>query len=181
MLADLLVPVALAKKYPGYSHLMDTISALGARKSPVRIWENVNLVLVGSLFMVSAIGQAQFFKPHQWSSTLYILGILTFASGCILAGIFPADPQKSLSTKIHGVASGIGFIALSFNPLWAVFMQPLKGVRVLNGFLFVCAVLTFSLFVASENRETGCLKYTGLYQRLNLIILYLCLSLNGIQ
>jgi len=46
--------------------------------------------------------------------------------------------------------------------------------------LFVLAVLTFVLFLTSENIDSGILQYTGLFQRLNLIILYGHLILNYI-
>ena len=35
-LGDLIVPIIIGIKYPGYNHLMDTISTLGTNKSPVQ-------------------------------------------------------------------------------------------------------------------------------------------------
>ena len=112
---------------------------------------------------------------------LYISGIIAFGIGCILAGIFPEDPKgfkESASGKIHGIASGIGFVFLILNPLWATFINAFEKYRALNIFLFGAGIITFALFMLSEKRETGLLKYTGLFQRLNLIVLYGCLILN---
>jgi len=100
-----------------------------------------------------------------------------------LAGIFPEDPKgisETISGKIHGIASGIGFIFLILNPLWAIWIAEFKNLRSVNITLFILAILTFILFVTSENINNGILQYTGLFQRLNLIILYGHLILNYI-
>jgi len=180
-LADLLIPVILGLKYPGYDHFLDTISTLGTKESPVGKQESINLIVVGILFLVFALGQRFAFKNMGWSHNLYIYGIIAFGIGCVLAGIFPEDPKgfiETISGKIHGIASGIGFIFLLLNPLWAAFIDAFEKYRALNIFLCGAGIITFALFVFSKKRETGFLKYTGLFQRLNLIVLYGCLILN---
>jgi hypothetical protein len=180
-LADLLIPVILGFKYTGYDHFRDTISTLGTKESPVKKQESINLIIVGILFLVFALGQRFAFKNVGWSHNLYICGIIAFGIGCILAGIFPEDSKgfrESVSGKIHGIASGIGFIFLILNPLWATFIDAFEKYQALNIFLFGAGIITFALFMLSEKRETGFLKYTGLFQRLNLIALYGCLILN---
>ena len=92
-----------------------------------------------------------------------------------MAGIFPEDPKgisETISGKIHGIASGIGFIFLILNPLWAIWIAEFRDLRYVNMMLFVLAVLTFILFMISENIDSDILRYTGLFQRLNLTILY---------
>lgn len=121
------------------------------------------------------------FTKVEWSHNLYTCGIIVYGVGCILAGVFSEDskgPEESISGKIHGIASGIGFIFLILNPLWATFIDAFQKNRIQNIILFGAGILTFSLFMLSENRETGFLQYMGLFQRLNLIILYGCLVLN---
>lgn len=180
-LADLLIPIILGLKYPGYNHFRDTISTLGTKESPVKKQENSNLILVGILFILFAFGQGFAFENLEWSQNLYVFGILAFGIGCTLAGIFSEDPKglkESVSGKIHGIASGIGFIFLILNPLWATFIHAFVKYKALNIFLFGAGIVTFAIFILSENRETGLLKYTGLLQRLNLIVLYGCLILN---
>jgi len=73
---------------------------------------------------------------------------------------------------------GIGFIFLIFNPLWATFINEFKRYKSLNIILFILGILTFILFMVSENIEAGILQYTGLFQRINLLILYSVLIIN---
>ncbi|MCK4642875.1 DUF998 domain-containing protein [bacterium] len=174
-LGDLLIPIIIALKYPGYDHFIDTISALGTKISPVQKYQCWNLILVGILFIVFAIGQSLAFEQIKWSHTLYILGIILFGSGTIIAGFFPEDPRgtnETASGKIHGIASGIGFMFLILNPLWALWIDGLMDLRIVNLIFLIFAASSFTLFLLSEKKKTGFLKYTGLFQRINLIILY---------
>ena len=182
-LGDLFIPMIIGNKYPGYNHLVDTISTLGTNKSPVQKFQCINLIAVGILFIIFSVGQGLAFTQIKQPHRLFILGIVLFGIGTILAGIFPEDPKditETVSGKIHGIASGIGFIFLILNPLWAIWIAEFKDLRQVNMMLFVLAVLTFVLFLISENINSGFLKYTGLFQRLNLIILYGHLILNYI-
>jgi len=182
-MSDLFVPMIIGIKYPGYNHLIDTISTLGTHKSPVQKLQCINLITVGTLFIIFSIGQDLSFVQINWYHRLFILGIVLFGIGTILAGIFPEDPKgiaETVSGKIHGIASGIGFIFLILNPLWAIWIDEFKNLRHFNITLFFIAVLTFILFMISENKNSGILKYTGLFQRLNLITLYGHLILNYI-
>ncbi|MBA7557424.1 hypothetical protein ES705_50179 [subsurface metagenome] len=182
-LGDLLIPVIIGIEYPGYNHLIDTISTLGTDKSPVQKFQCINLIAVGILFIIFSIGQGLSFTQIKCCHTLFIIGIVLFGVGTILAGIFPEDPKdiaETISGKIHGIASGIGFIFLILNPLWAIWIAEFKDLRHVNITLFILAILTFILFMISENINSGILKYTGLFQRLNLIILYGHLIINYI-
>jgi hypothetical protein len=182
-LGDLLVPIIIGVEYPGYNHLIDTISTLGTSNSPVQKFQCINLIAVGILFIIFSVGQGLAFTQIKWCHRLFVLGIVLFGVGTILAGIFPEDPKgiaETISGKIHGIASGLGFIFLIFNPLWAIRIAEFKDLKYLNITLFILAILTFFLFITSENIDSGILKYTGLFQRLNLIILYGHLILNYI-
>ena len=182
-LGDLLVPIIIGVEYPGYNHLIDTISTLGTSNSPVQKFQCINLIAVGILFIIFSVGQGLAFTQIKWCHRLFVLGIVLFGVGTILAGIFPEDPKgiaETISGKIHGIASGLGFIFLILNPLWAIWIAEFKDLRKVNITLFVLAILTFVLFITSENIDSGILKYTGLFQRLNLIILYGHLILNYI-
>ena len=182
-LGDLLVPIIIGVEYPGYNYLIDTISTLGTSNSPVQKFQCINLIAVGILFIIFSVGQGLAFTQIKWCHRLFVLGIVLFGVGTILAGIFPEDPKgiaETISGKIHGIASGLGFIFLIFNPLWAIRIAEFKDLKYLNITLFILAILTFFLFIISENIDSGILKYTGLFQRLNLIILYGHLILNYI-
>jgi hypothetical membrane protein len=180
-LSDLLVPTIIGTKYPAYNHFIHTISTLGTKNSPVQNYQCANLIIVGCLFLVFSIGQHLLFSQKTWVHNCYTIGIIAFGIGCILAGIFPEDIQGSTETvngKIHGIASGIGFLFLILNPLWALWINEFQYNKVTNLVLFVLALLTFVLFILSENKTSGILKFTGLFQRLNLTILYVTLIIN---
>ncbi|HPW66045.1 MAG TPA: DUF998 domain-containing protein [Salinivirgaceae bacterium] len=180
-LGDLLVPVIIGTKYPDYNHCIQTISTLGTKNSPVQIYQRTSLIVVGALFLLFSIGQYFLFGQKVWAHSWYSVGIIIFGIGCILAGIFPEDIQgttETISGKIHGIASGIGFILLIMCPLWAVWINEFSDYKIINLILFVLGLLTFVLFILSENRTSGFLKYTGLFQRVNLIILYGALIIN---
>ncbi len=183
-ISDLLIPVVIGKKYPGYNHFVHTISTLGTQRSPVQKYQCINLIIVGVLFFLFAISQYTMFQHTTWGHNWYTVGIMIFAVGCIVAGIFPEDPKgvsETLSGKIHGIASGIGFLFLILCPLWAMWIQELKTMQRWNAGCFTLGLITFLAFLSSEHVTTGILRYTGLFQRLNLLILYGSLLLNFIR
>lgn len=179
---DLLVPIIISTRYPGYNHLLDTISTLGTPGSPVRKYECINLIIIGILFIIFSIGQWLFFNQKIWAHHWFTIGIFIFGVGCIFAGLFPEDPAgaaETISGKIHGIASGLGFIFLILTPLFSIWISEFKDLKNINLILFILSILTFALFLLSENRNTGILKYTGLYQRINLLILYGSVIMNS--
>ena len=121
------------------------------------------------------------FIDRNWAYNWYTTGIIIFAIGCIFAGIFPEDVKgvsETSSGKIHGIASGIGFLFLMLNPLWAVWIKEFSSFKIINIFIFVSGILTFTAFLVSEKKTAGILRFTGLYQRLNLILLYGAIVMN---
>ena len=180
-IADLLVPAIIATQYPGYNHFSQTISTLGTSVSPVKKYQCLNLIIVGSLFIIFSVGQGLLLRYMAWYHVLYILGIGVFGLGTIMAGIFPEDPLgagESVSGKIHGISSGMGFIFLILNPLWALWIQEFKSLRIINEIIFPLAVISFVLFIVSEKKSSGILKYTGFFQKIIMIILYSHLVIN---
>ena len=181
VLSDLLIPKIIGTKYPGYNHFIHTISTLGTNNSPVQKYQCINLIMVGVLFLVFSLGQHFMFDQKNWAHNWYTAGIIIFAIGCIFAGIFPEDIQgvaETSSGKIHGIASGIGFLFLILNPLWAVWIKEFSKFQTLNIILFVFGLITFLFFLLSENKTAGFFRFTGLFQRLNLIALYGALIFN---
>lgn len=182
-ISDIFIPFIISTKYPNYSHLKLTISELGSHVSPVKKKESINLIFVGFMFIMGGILQELLFLSINVLSifkNLYVIGIIIFGLGCIIAGKYPEDPkgeEESKDGKIHGIGSGIGFLFLLMNPFYAFFIE--EFVFFLNVILFILGILTFSLFIVSEKKNgNGILGLTGLWQRLNLIVLYSCLIIN---
>lgn len=63
----------------------------------------------------------------------------------------------------------------------ALWIGELKGNMTSNFILFVVGAISFMLFMISEKKTHGWLKYTGLFQRINMISLYLALILNHLE
>jgi len=180
-ICDVGLPILIGRRYPGYNHLVDTISTLGTQNSPVKKLEQLNLMVIGLLFVIFSILQHFLFTDKTTLVNLYSIGIGLFGAGSVLAGIFPEDEkntQETASGKIHGIASGIGFMFLGLNPLWAVWIKEFKTLSLVNLLLFIVATTAFILFMISEKKEKGLLKYTGLFQRINLVALYGSLIMN---
>jgi hypothetical protein len=157
---------------------------LGTNISPVQLYENLTLIVVGIFFIVFAVSQCNLIEQRKWAHYLYSFGILAFGIGTVIAGIFPDDPYgiaETVSGKIHGIASVFGFPFLILNPLWTIWIKDLSRVKVINILLFIMAVVTFTLFIISEEATTAALEYTGLFQRLNMVILYGMLVLNYVH
>ncbi|MHA1518949.1 MAG: DUF998 domain-containing protein [Promethearchaeota archaeon] len=180
-LADLLVPTIISKQYRSYNHLKDTISSLGTSESPVQKQQCMNLIIVGVLF--STFSLINWFimegkiRAHHW----YYIGILIFGIGCILAGIFPEDPndvEETSSGKIHGIASGLGFIFIISSLYWAIKIPELVDLQFFSFVFFILAILTFLMFLFSNSIKWRIFSYTGLYQRLNLIVIYTALIID---
>lgn len=179
---DLMLPILLGWQYPHYHHLLDTISTLGTNVSPVWLPARIGLISVGVLYSLFAFGQFQLFERKSRYESWYVAGILAFGLGSILAGIFPEDPKEvsveTVAAKIHGIASFIGFMLLMLCPIWANRIKQFQTETWINRFFFVAGVLSFALFLMSENQETGWLQFTGLFQRVNLVVLYAALLVN---
>lgn len=184
MIGNFVVPLILGRKYPSHNILYDVISELGTKGSPVRKQISAWLIILGILFICFGIGQGLQFRNQTWAHWIYLWGIVVFGIGAgVIAGIFPEDTkgvEETVSGKIHGIFSGLGFMFLIMNPLWALWIEELNGLQGLNTVLFVLGVITFGLFVASEKKETGILGMSGLWQRLNMLVIYSAILVNFI-
>ncbi|UQT47640.1 DUF998 domain-containing protein [Flavonifractor plautii] len=118
---DLLLPFLLAPFYPGYSHRRQVMSVLGSPESPVRWVYRVWLVVLGLLLCAATPDLwAAFGKRSPVLTGLLIAVLCVFALGAgVLAGLFSVNADKAVETaasRIHGVGSVLGFLALAFAP-----------------------------------------------------------------
>jgi hypothetical protein len=183
MVGDFVVPSILARKYPGYSPLRDTISTLGTRESPVKKQTTLWLIVLGVCFLAFAAGQASQFYAFTWRHWFYLAGIFAFGLGAgIVAGLFPEDAvgmAETLSGKIHGIGSGLGSILLLLTPLWARGIGEFARVKPWNTLGFATALVAFVLFLISGKTYGPLIRLTGIWQRLYLAAAYGALLVNA--
>ena len=141
---DLIIPFLLAPFYKDYNHLTQVMSVLGNSKAPLHSIYNIWLVAFGVAILISTL---QLYPTvAQVSSSISIMlfsAIVIYAvGGCILSGIFSVGETKSLETlsaKIHGYGSVIGFLLLTLAPLFV----GLYFFKVSNGLLGILSLICF--------------------------------------
>ena len=177
MAGDLLVSLFLSLFYKGYSSLKMSISALGNPSSPV------------SLLALPAV-YSKFHPVSGVVTVLLIIFIAVFAVGaCIFTCFFSVNESRGVVTvqsKIHGIGSVTGFMIFLFVPVLAAilsFKAGDKATGVASIVSFILSLLFFSLFVMSDKDEfkDTVIANEGLWQRLNLVFMYLPLALAAVR
>lgn len=182
-LLDLLIPFSLAPFYKGYDHLTQVMSVLGNPKAPLHLIYNSWLILFGIALL---FGGSQLYPAVAGTSKTAAAALFTVIGayaigGCILSGIFSVEETKSLETlsaRIHGYGSAIGFLFLCFAPLLVGIYFIKKADWGLGVFSLVCfffAVGFFVLFVMADkpSYKGTVIALEGLWQRLSLCSMYL--------
>jgi hypothetical membrane protein len=184
LLAGLAAPVVLAvavvvagRFEPGYSHLSQYVSELGAvGASHRKVFSYGGLLLSGLLTVVFALGMYLLARPRPWfvaSSVLVALAGL----GRLAAGVFPCDEgcamnDMSFPATFHALA---GFIALTggaFAPL--ILAMGLRGRRQRKLFSLSVGLGGASLLLVPILFGLGkALPYVGVIQRLILAAFYM--------
>ena len=178
---DFLVTIVLGFFYPNYNHFTLVMSDLGTSQSPVATWIGLWWVIGGACFFFFAVGFRMAFAVHKRSATVVMGLVMLFGLGAwICGGLFPMEVgglETTLAGKLHGICGGLGYVAITFVPLVSLAVFPRKrvpGMYWLSIGVFVLGVVSFALFVISEDAPSteGILSYTGLWQRLFLLIHY---------
>jgi len=187
---DFIALFVLGTWYPGYSHLKDTMSALGSSISPVSDEISLWWMILGVLFIFFGTG---FYKAFSAKG-----GYAKFASGLIIlygigegigSGIFKADRiENGLTTSgvYHEILGGIGVISIILFPL---IMQKLitKNKKpifyLMSQIVFISGIILMILFLFrfSTNENNFFSIYKGLWQRLFVLNSYIYLSVIAIQ
>ncbi|AUG42595.1 DUF998 domain-containing protein [Pseudomonas chlororaphis] len=169
----LLLGVAIAGLfYPGYSHLNQAMSELGALQAPThRLSPLLNNYPLGALFVVFGLALCARFKASPLARLSGLLVVLHgLASVC--TGYFSCDvgcglEQPSSRQQVHNIAGLVMFLSLVIaSALW-VYLAP----RLLYGKRFawfsllstVLALATLPLMAKAVEAGVG----FGLYQRIN--------------
>lgn len=179
LFADNILPLALTRFYPNYNHKMMALSVLGSRQSPVKWVYNAWCIVSGVVFCIAPYA---FYQVNSGGLAVAILILLAiYGIGCeIVSGFCPLNEnrqEEDAITKIHGVASAIGFMTLLVVPLLMAILQ-FQVSEVAFGLIsilcFVVAFVFFCFFIMGEKEmfATTVLRYGGLWQRLVLVCCY---------
>ena len=179
---DLIIPFLLAPTYKGYSHLTQVMSVLGNSKAPLHLVYNIWLIVFGVAILISTLQLYPFVAQvsNSISTMLFSVIVIYALGGCILSGIFSVEETKSLETlsaKIHGYGSVIGFLLLTLAPLLIgmYFFKISDGLLgVFSLICFILAIVFFALFVMADkpNYKGTVIAFEGLWQRLSLLFMY---------
>ncbi|PVZ39877.1 DUF998 domain-containing protein [Pseudomonas sp. CC120222-01a] len=161
-----------AQAYPGYDHLQQAMSQLGAQGSPTQHWSPlVNNFPLALLFGLFAWGLAR----HWRASKLALLSaalILLHGLGSLGTGLFPCDQgcapaEPSSSQQLHNLSGLLMFLSLTLaSALWAWLGKRLASSPALSWFSLACLIAALvSVVFMAQAAQSG--ELFGLYQRLN--------------
>ena len=179
LIIDNMLPLALARFYPNYSHKDMALSVLGSRQSPVKWVYNAWCIVSGVVFCIAPYA---FYQVNSGGLAVAILILLAiYGIGCeIVSGFCPLNEnrqEEDTITKIHGGASAIGFMTLLVVPLLLAIVQ-FQALEIVIGVsslvCFFAAFVFFCFFIMGEKEmfATTVLRYGGLWQRLVLVCCY---------
>lgn len=191
MIGDIIVSLVLPIFYKEYNCMKMSISALGNPKSPVRMPFNIWMLIEGLLFLIAIPAIHKLYHPVSSGLTYTVIAFtILFAVGaCIFTCFFSVNETKEVVTaasQIHGVGSVIGFMLFLFVPLLLAVLSFKTG-EISFGIVciicFIIAMVFFVLFVMSDKPEFAgtVIENEGLWQRMNLIFMYLPFILVSIK
>ena len=191
MIGDIVVSLILSMFYKGYSSAKMSISALGNPKSPVRVPFNLWMIVEGLLFLAAIPAIYSCYNSVSGGLTkVLVVFVAAFAVGaCIFTGFFSVNESKDVVTtasKIHGAGSAIGFMLFLFVPMLLAILSFKKSETAFGIISVICFVISlafFVLFVMSDKPEfkNTFVQTEGLWQRLNLIFIYLPLIIISVK
>lgn len=186
---EFLVPLALARSWPSYDARMQAMSVLGSPSSPTGRIYCAWLICFGAVMIGCALMQYRLLHsaPRGIAVTAAAL-IAAFGIGsCILAGAFPCAESKSatdLATRVHGIASAVGFMALLAVPPLKAFAALREGNHAAALVYAICSILALGFFIlfimADKPFAKGTpIEWEGWWERLYLLVAYTPLSLDA--
>jgi len=190
MIMDLLIPFIIALPYKGYSHTKSVMSVLGCKQSPLSMLYNVWMIFSGCIISLYGYKLFIFYRTYHFglALTLFILMLLYGIGDEVISGFFPLNQSKqdiTLSTKIHGIGSVLGFLSLQFVPLILSLLTFKSGETILSWISIICFILgliSFSFFIMGEKPKfkNTVFALEGLWQRILCLLLYMPLLTWGL-
>lgn len=169
--------LAGAATYPGYSHITNYASELGAADAPYPLLFNLSIILAGASAILGALTLPAAFKDlgarRAWAVAAAV-ALALWGASMIMGGLFPMPDER------HG-AFGLGLVA----PLIPLFVLLALGsvkaagaMRLFLGLVFAGSVVMLAIMFGVGELVTQ--ANVGLYQRLNSGISILWFALFGL-
>jgi hypothetical protein len=186
--ADLVSFFVFASKYNGYDQIGQALSELGSSISPVSHMVSTWWIIFGTMMILLSAGFGALYSREGKYARIAALLIFLYGLGeGIGSGIFKFDivnNVKTVSYSFHEVFGSIGvfgIIALPFVVLKTKSFSKNARFRMFTWGIVVCGILFFVLFsiryVNLSNAVTDLInKFTGLWQRLFLLVYYIYLA-----
>jgi hypothetical membrane protein len=182
LFVDLLIPFFIAIPYKTYSHTQTVMSVLGCKVSPLGRLYNVWMVVSGCSITLFGYFIFDYYRQNQYSLaiTLLVSFVLYGIGDEVISGFFPVNEKKedvTLSTKIHGIGSVVGFMAFLSAPLILGILQ-VKNNQVTFGIcsisFFILSLIGFVFFIIGEKPKfkNTIFALTGLWQRVLCALMY---------
>ncbi|MFK0310679.1 DUF998 domain-containing protein [Pseudomonas sp. NPDC090233] len=161
-----------ARAYPGYDHLQQAMSQLGAVGAPTQHWSPwLNNFPLAALFTLFAWGLARRWRGSKLALSSAAL-VLLHGVGSLGTGWFACDQgcapaQPSLSQQLHNLSGLLMFLSLTLaSALWIWAGVRAAGSRALGLFSLACAIAAIvTVVLMAYAAQNG--QLFGLYQRLN--------------
>lgn len=183
VISELALPFVLGHYVKGYSQTEMLISSFGETgmrtKTAFRVWEIVN----GVLFILAAPAFYHHFVDTNPNVALILaLFIVAFGIGdCIITGLVSRaknSEEVGFASLLHNYASGAGFVALLLGTLlliWLYYQEHNQVMVIAMLIIFLLAGVFMLLFAMPKIPiiKAFQVSHRGLWQRLNLLFLYL--------
>lgn len=153
-----------AATYPGYSHVTNYASELGAADAPYPWLFNVGIMLAGAAAILAAFlipkSLPEIGAKRLWS-VIAAISLALWGASMIMGGSFPMPDER------HG-AFGLGLVA-PLIPLFVLLaLRPIedsRGMQVFLAIVFLASVVMLSIMFGVGELVTR--ANVGIYQRLN--------------
>lgn len=161
-----------AQAYPGYQHLQQAMSQLGATGAPTAAFSPwVNNFPLALLFALFAWGLARRWR-RSYVALASALLVLLHGVASLGTGAFACDPgctptEPSFSQHMHNLSGLLMFLSLTLaSLLWVWLALRMADSRLLASGSLLCAVVSIgTVALMARAAETG--QLFGLYQRIN--------------
>jgi hypothetical membrane protein len=182
-----LTTVICASLRPDYSHISQFISELGATGSPNAYLMNFAGFIPAGL-MIALLGLSLILKlPKKFLTLTGSVFITAFGICMIVVGIFSNDfpelPEEagSLSNRIHDQVSLLMFLSVIIGILMlGISFRKLPSWRSIWIYSVLSSLISLGLLIALINSIPS-LKYTGMWQRLFLLSIFLWMGIVGLH